>query len=522
MKRDRDQAPSGDRKYPKVDKELFRLVFTPISTGDFKFDVSIAASVLKKVATGFLNQHRDVELIFVQDQGQQQHFVPSESFHPRFVIQSRGFSSVFNDVKALAVATGCGHRLGRPGENEGNVCLHKEFNKRETGLFSRLCQEQCTNILPKQGSVHKIKVPESHHVNFKWVLLVLGPNTNPERANCVGDYTEAKSALEISYRGLFDAFRALVSKLPRSGFLDSIDNRFGLGTLPLGVNYPTKRPSKEEAREIIERALDLGVQFIDTADTYSNDQTDTHYMEQLISQVTAKVSKKVVIATKGGMFRVGSSSKGWRMRRIKKDTIFDVLKASYDALGGKEPVNLWQLHHIPSSREAFQLALEDMKRALDEGLVEYLGLCNCTVDEIEFARSIVPIAAVENEFSLWNRIAEKPRGTSKAKRPMCGVLPYCQSNNIAFIAHGALGGLQSRDGRRSLIKRVPELESFAQSLPGTISPHTACLVWMTNKWSCMLHIIGTRSIDHLEDVQKNAPGLELDNESMCKLDKIFC
>lgn len=118
------------------------------------------------------------------------------------------------------------------------------------------------------------------------------------------------------------------------------------------------------------------------------------------------------------------------------------------------------------------------------GVVQRVGLCNVTVVLLERARAChergagPPIAAVQNEFSLWTRAAETelPLG-STAKSSKKGVLPYCHSRGIVFMPHGFLGGLKARRGERVLGTKAPALAAVAAALGGGVSPETVALAW---------------------------------------------
>lgn len=286
----------------------------------------------------------------------------------------------------------------------------------------------------------------------------------------------------------------------------------GMGTLPLGTTYaPGGRPDPEAALKLIKEALRLGVRFFDTADTYGEGPDDSHYVEKLLGQAVkeAGLESEVVIATKTGMKRVNKSKNGWRPRVFKsKEELQDAIMASYHALGD-QTIKLWWFHHTDGydtkDPTEFQQACQAVKELVDKGIIQSVGLCNCSTAHIDIARSILPIVAVQNSFSLYDQAAARKRFRKGpvAKSNKNEILEYCKTHGLFFCPHGALGGTQSRDGRRNLAEDYPKVKELA--IRKRVSPQVLVLAWMRHKYPHILHIFGTRTVEHLRDIIQNVP-----------------
>ena len=302
----------------------------------------------------------------------------------------------------------------------------------------------------------------------------------------------------------------------------------GMGTLPLGVTYaPGGRPKREDAIKLIHYSLDKGVRFFDTADTYGADNKDLHYVEKLLTEAIdsykgGSLVDEVVVGTKTGMKRINSSVRGWRPKNFKN--IEDFKKAvmnSYVALGSK-PIKLWSLHHTDGydvdDPTKFIEVCNAIKDLLDENIIENVGLCNCSTAHLDIAREIIPIVAVQNSFSLYDKTALKKRVRKIASKSNKNeIIDYCRENNIIFTPYGALGGTQSRDGRRNLQNDFGALYEIAEKKG--VSPQALILSWMRHKFPFILHIIGTRNIAHLDDYLSSI-NIHFTHHEISELDKL--
>lgn len=244
-------------------------------------------------------------------------------------------------------------------------------------------------------------------------------------------------------------------------------NRLGFGAMRItgpGVwGYPADR---NEAVRVLRRAVELGVDFVDTADSYG-----PYVSEELIHEALHPY-EGVTIATKAGMVRTGPDE--WhpvgRPEYLRQEALMSLRRL------GLERIDLFQLHRIdPDVPLADQLGeLRDLR---DEGKIRHIGLSEVSVEEIEAAREIVPIATVQNLYNLTERRSED-------------VLDYCERENIGFIPWFplAVGKLAKPGGR---------LDTVAKELDAT--PSQVALAWLLRRSPVMLPIPGTGSVAHLEE-----------------------
>jgi pyridoxine 4-dehydrogenase len=244
-------------------------------------------------------------------------------------------------------------------------------------------------------------------------------------------------------------------------------NRLGFGAMRLCGDSAWGRPrDRGHANRVLHRAVELGVNFIDTADSYGPETNET-----LISQTLYPYPPRLVIATKGGLVRPNRGS--W-VENGHPDHLRRAAEGSLRRLR-LERIDLYQLH-APDPNVPFVDsvgALADLRRI---GKIRHIGLSNVTVAQIELARSITPIVSVQNMYNLRNQTSED-------------VLAACERLGIAFLPWYPLGG---KRGLRALkIKQVAARHSLSHA--------ALSLAWLLTKSPVMLPIPGTRSIDHLEN-----------------------
>ena len=245
-------------------------------------------------------------------------------------------------------------------------------------------------------------------------------------------------------------------------------NRIGFGAMRVIDNGSIwGEPSdRAKALKVLRRALELGVNFFDTAESYG-----PHTSEILIAEALHPYPKGFVIGSKCGIARPSASR--WdadgRPEKLKKD-----LEGSLKRLR-LERIDLYQLHTVdPKVPLQVSLgALADMQR---EGKIRHVGLSNVTVRQLEQARKIVPIVSVQNRYSLSDRNSED-------------VLQACEKLGIAFLPWYPLG-----DGA---VLRIQKLKDLAKKLRAT--PAQVGIAWLLAKSPVMLPIPGTSSIAHLEE-----------------------
>src|SRR2546425_2235087 len=254
-------------------------------------------------------------------------------------------------------------------------------------------------------------------------------------------------------------------------------HRLGFGAMRVIDNdsiwgEPRDRP---KALKVLRRAVELGVNFFDTAESYG-----PHTSEILIAEALHPYPKGLVIGTKCGVARPSASR--WdadgRPEKLKKD-----LEGSLKRLR-LERIDLYQLHAVDPKvpLEVSLGALADMQRA---GKIRHVGVSNVTVKQLEQARKIVPIVSVQNRYNLGDRNSED-------------VLKACERLGIVFLPWYPLG-----DGTSLSNAKV---KSLAKKLGA--APSQVVIAWLLEKSPAMLPIPGTASVEHLEENMK-AAALEL-------------
>ncbi len=272
----------------------------------------------------------------------------------------------------------------------------------------------------------------------------------------------------------------------------------GLGAMPMSLEG---RPSEKESIAVIHKALDLGVTLIDTADSYCIDERDKHHNERLIAKALATYrgeTSRIIVATKGGLMRPeGDWTVNGDPRHIRK-----TVRESYEALGGKRPIPLWQLH-APDPEFSIEETLGPVREAKQEGLIRFVGLSNVTVSEIERARKMIDVVSVQNQYNPWHRRPEKD-----------GVLAYCEKEGLTFLPWSPLGGSE----RVKDLSKIKGLASLAKEKK--ISPQRLVLAWMIHRFPCLVPIPGASHLSSIED-SVAAVGVTLSDEEICRIEKAF-
>ena len=252
---------------------------------------------------------------------------------------------------------------------------------------------------------------------------------------------------------------------------DLVVNRLGFGAMRItgeGIwGYPEDR---ENAVRLLQRAVALGVNFIDTADAYGPDVS-----EELIAEALHPYPKGLVIATKGGIVRPAR-------QKWERDGRPEHLRAACEASLVRlklERIDLYQLHAIDP-----EVPLEDsvgeLARLQEKGKIRHIGVSNFKADELERARKIVDVVSVQNRYNVADRTSDP-------------VLQVCERDGIAFIPWSPLSQRPSDTGSESRAK----LEALA-ARRGFSVPHAA-IAWLLTRSKVMLPIPGTSKLKHLED-----------------------
>jgi aryl-alcohol dehydrogenase-like predicted oxidoreductase len=252
---------------------------------------------------------------------------------------------------------------------------------------------------------------------------------------------------------------------------DILVNRLGFGAMRLtGEGIWGWPPDRENAKKVLRRAVELGVNFIDTADAYGPETN-----ELLIAEVLYPYPKGLVIATKGGNTR--PSPEQW-VPDGRPEYLAQCVDKSLKRLK-LERIDLYQLHRI-DRKVPVEETLGALKAAHDAGKIRHVGLSEVTVAEIEQAKKVMPIISIQNRYNITDRDSE-------------GALNYCAKEKMGFIPWAPIGG----GGSRSLSKSGNPLEAEAKR--HNVSVVQLALAWLLQRSPVMLPIPGTSSLAHLEE-----------------------
>lgn len=245
-------------------------------------------------------------------------------------------------------------------------------------------------------------------------------------------------------------------------------NRLGFGAMRItGDGIWGEPEDREGAKKVLRRAVELGVNFIDTSDAYG-----PAVSERLIGEALAPYSGGVVVATKGGLVRTGPNA--WepvgRPAYLRQEVEMSLryLKT--------EKIDLWQLHRI-DPKTPVEESLGEIAKLKEEGKIRHVGLSEVKPQEIEQARKVVEIVSVQNKYNLGDREHED-------------VVDYCTEHGLAFIPWFpmAAGKLAQPGGK---------LDGVAKKHGATVSQIS--LAWLLHRSPVILPIPGTSSAKHLEE-----------------------
>ena len=243
-------------------------------------------------------------------------------------------------------------------------------------------------------------------------------------------------------------------------------NRLGYGAMRI-TGKGIWGPPADHAAAIatLRRAVELGVNFIDTADSYG-----PYVSEELIAEALAPYASALVIATKGGWERVGP---GQWIHDASPKHLEEAVEGSLKRLR-LDRIAVYQLH-IPDPAVSFDASMETLARLREAGKIQNVALSNVTLEHLERARKIVPIVSVQNRYSF-------------ADREWDFLLDHCEKNGIAFIPWAPLG--QNRQAHDVLEKAAKELNA---------TPLQVALAWLLQRSKVILPIPGTSSVAHVEE-----------------------
>jgi pyridoxine 4-dehydrogenase len=243
-------------------------------------------------------------------------------------------------------------------------------------------------------------------------------------------------------------------------------NRLGFGAMRVcGTNVWGPPRNRENSIQVLRRAIDLGVNFFDTADSYG-----PNVDEELIAEALYPYPRDLVIATKGGLLRPRPS--GWipdgRPEHLKRALDGSLTRLKLDC------IDLYQLH-APDSNVPFAESVGALADGQKAGKIRHVGISNVTVSLLEEARRICPIVSVQNAYNLADRSSED-------------VLKACERLGIAFLPWYPLGAGD--------VLKTKKVKDIARKLKAT--PAQIALAWLLAKSPVMLPIPGTASLVHLE------------------------
>jgi aryl-alcohol dehydrogenase-like predicted oxidoreductase len=254
---------------------------------------------------------------------------------------------------------------------------------------------------------------------------------------------------------------------------DLIVNRMGFGAMRItGPGIWGEPKDIPEARRVLRRAVDLGVNFIDTADAYGPEVS-----ERLIAEVLHPYPQGLVIATKGGLTRPGANQ--WvadgRPAHLREACTQSLKRLKL------ERIDLYQLHTV-DSKVPLEDSLGELARLQKEGKIRHIGVSNFDQDELIRARRIVPVVSVQNRYNVTDRSSQD-------------VLDYCTRERIAFIPWAPLAR-----GTPEALPEKAEGEAFTKTANAHgLSNFQLAIAWLLAKSPMMLPIPGTSSVTHLEE-----------------------
>jgi len=245
-------------------------------------------------------------------------------------------------------------------------------------------------------------------------------------------------------------------------------NRLGFGAMRItGEGIWGWPPDRQNALKVLRRAVELGVNLIDTADAYG-----PNVSELLIAEALYPYPKGLVIATKGGLTRPGPGE--WvpdgRPQHLKEAVDGSLKRLRLDR------IDLYQLHRI-DPKVPLEESIGALKEMKDAGKIRHIGLSNVDVEEIERARKIVPIVSVQNRYNVEDRKSEN-------------VLRYCEKQGLGFLPWFPVGGTRG-------LKTQNALNAAAKAHGASV--YQVALAWLLERSPVMLPIPGTSSLAHLEE-----------------------
>jgi aryl-alcohol dehydrogenase-like predicted oxidoreductase len=274
----------------------------------------------------------------------------------------------------------------------------------------------------------------------------------------------------------------------RRAIADHEIHPIGLGAMPLSLEG---RPSEAQAVRTVHAALDAGVTLVDTADAYALDESEFGHNETLVARALAGRRHGIVVATKGGHTRRGAA---WELDG-RPEYLKKACEASLKRLA-TDRIDLYQ-YHRPDPAVPFAESVGALRDLRDEGKIRWIGLSNVTVEQLDEARGIVEIAAVQNELSL--RCLDPLRK---------GEVAACAERGVAFLAWSPLGGIGKAEETSATNRAVGEIAGRHR-----VSPQRVVLGWLLSLGGTVVPIPGSSRPETIGDSAR-APDLDLGEDEL--------
>jgi aryl-alcohol dehydrogenase-like predicted oxidoreductase len=272
-------------------------------------------------------------------------------------------------------------------------------------------------------------------------------------------------------------------------------NPIGLGAMPLSI---AGRPDEIEALAVIEAFVEVGGDFIDTANVYCLDDADIGHNERLLDRALRRIGKRdaVVIATKGGLRRpkgawtVDGSPK-W-LRRSCEQSLKDL---------NTDTITLYQLHAVDPDID-FQASLGELIKLKEEGKILHLGLSNIDPGHLEIALRYTPIASVQNRCNPFYKKDFKN-----------GLIALCKAKGVTYLPHSPVGGHHGhlRLPRDPLFRRL--------AVKYGASPYSLALAWLLHKGEHIVLIPGASKVSSVRD-SAQASAIKMAQEDLAAIDRM--
>jgi pyridoxine 4-dehydrogenase len=262
--------------------------------------------------------------------------------------------------------------------------------------------------------------------------------------------------------------------------------RLGFGAMRItGPGIWGPPADHDEAIDVLRRAVELGVNLIDTADSYGPEVS-----EELIAEALYPYPEHLLIATKGGLIRTGPGK--WP-RDGRPEHLREACEGSLRRLK-LDTIELYQ-HHSPDKKVPYERSIAALKELQDEGKIRHIGVSNVSVDQLEMAREIVEVVSVQNRFNLTDRSSQD-------------VLLRCEELGIAFFPWAPIDA----DRLAEPGGPVDRIASAHDAAPGQVA-----LAWLLARSAVIAPIPGTSSVEHLEE-NLAAAELQLTDDELAELE----